>query len=158
QRNGLGSSTAIDKSTAAYRQDMDRVAGFFAEYCVFEPDAKVQTSALRKAYEDWCKEQGIRFPLGGNEFAKRLQERGCENGKSDGKRVWKGVRMLEAWEEPQQGQGRRDAGAGDSPKVYTREFTQTLPGNADPGRPCGPPPTLFDDTDERAAIQGEGQE
>ncbi|HEY5373886.1 MAG TPA: phage/plasmid primase, P4 family [Polyangiaceae bacterium] len=102
QRNGLGSSTAIDKSTAAYRQDMDRVAGFFAEYCVFEPDARVQSSALRHAYEDFCKEQGIRFPLGGNEFAKRLQERKCETAKSDGKRVWKGVRLLEAWEEPQQ--------------------------------------------------------
>jgi putative DNA primase/helicase len=147
QERGIGSCSAVDASTAEYRADMDRVAGFFAERCVFEPEAKVATSVLRHAYEDWCKEQGVRAPLSGKEFAARLKERECEDGKSDGKRVWKGLRLLESWEEPN-----RDGGTPQgqvSQKVSTRKGQATLSGIADPSRPCVP-------DEERDAIVAEG--
>ena len=98
QREGLGSAEAIDKSTAAYRRDMDRIAGFLDEYCQFGADEKVSRDEFRRSYEDWCKSEGIRTPLAARDVAARLRERQCTDGKSDGKRVWKGVRLLGAWE------------------------------------------------------------
>jgi putative DNA primase/helicase len=147
QKQGIGSCAAVDASTAEYRADMDRVAGFFLERCAFDARAKAHTSVLRHAYEDWCKEQGIRAPLSGKELALRLKERNCEDGKSDGKRVWKGVRLLAAWEEPEQGQ--RDTKGHASQELSTRKGQGILSGIGDPSRPCDP------DT-ERAAIRGEG--
>jgi phage/plasmid-associated DNA primase len=151
QAHGLGTAKAIETSTAAYRSDMDRVAGFFAECCVFEAGAKEQTSVLRHAYEEWCREQGIRSPLGGKEFAKRLQEHRCEGGKSDGKRVWKSVRLLATWEEP------RDTGTaqGHVPQNFSHgKITQTLSGGPVPLPSLSGQPSLFDDPDiEREAIR-----
>src|SRR5690606_38503991 len=48
--------------------DEDR---FFAERCGFGAGCKADTSALRQAYEGWCKDQGV-TPLSAREFAKRL--------------------------------------------------------------------------------------
>jgi putative DNA primase/helicase len=102
QRDGLGTAAAISRSNADYRKDMDPVVGFFEDHCVFEAGATVDASALRRAYEDWCKEQGIRFTLSGKDFAQRLQAkpRNCTDGKSNGRRLWKGIRLLERWEDP----------------------------------------------------------
>ncbi len=50
---------------------MDRIASFFDDCCVFEPQVVMARDALRLAYEDWCKEQGLRFPLPAKEVADR---------------------------------------------------------------------------------------
>ena len=156
QRDGMGSCAAVDASSAAYRAEMDRVAGFFDERCAFGRDAKVNTSALRHSYEEWCREQGVRVPLSGKDFAARLHDRQCEQGKSNGKRVWRGVRLLEAWEDAG-GDGRdsRDVG---SLKPSHGEFNGCLSGDACPADPYVPAPELFDEPAERAAIQGEAGE
>ena len=153
QREGLGSSAAIDKSTAAYRRDMDRIAGFFEECCVFEKEAKISRDSLRHAYEEWCKSEGVRFPLPAKEIATRLRETGCSDGKSDGKRMWKGVRLLDTWEQP------RDRGTGqgpDSQELSHGKVTHTLLGNEAPEVTLCPSPGLFDDLEERSAIQSDG--
>lgn len=152
QRDGIGTCAAVEASTAEYRADMDRVGGFFSERCAFGPDARVQRTALRHAYEEWCKEQGIKTMLGGKDFATRLRDKGCSDSKSHGHRMWTGVRLLEAWEEGDTGDTRGHV----FPDPYVRNSQEKLPGSGDPSCPPCPPLPLFDEADERAAIQGEG--
>jgi putative DNA primase/helicase len=93
QTAGLGTAKAVEASVASYRSDMDRVAGFFEDCCVFEGDGEVQNAIFRGEYERWCKEQGVKNPLSGHEMAKRLQERGCQSFRVARARGWKGVRL-----------------------------------------------------------------
>lgn len=90
---GLGTCEAVEKSSAAYRAEMDRVAGFFVDRCAFDLDECVRATVLRDAYESWCREQGIKHPLSGKDFGARLRERGCEPTKSNGARFWRGIRL-----------------------------------------------------------------
>ncbi len=101
QSEGLGTCPAIEQSTAEYRAEMDRAAGFFGERCVFGAVERVVARTLRAEYEAWCSEQGVPHPLAGKEFGKRLGERGCRAIKSNGVRCWDGVRLLANDEEPQ---------------------------------------------------------
>lgn len=129
QQQGIGTCAAVESSTAEYRSEMDRVAGFFAEWCAFEERARVQRSVLRQAYEEWCRENGVRTPLVGKEFGARLRERGVVDGKSDGKRMWTGVRLLESWEAD--GDSGCSTGTG-VPETSSRELTGQLPGIGGP--------------------------
>ncbi|MEP7049452.1 MAG: phage/plasmid primase, P4 family [Pseudomonadota bacterium] len=147
QQTGIGTCAAVDASTAEYRSDMDRVAGFFDERCVFEAGARVQRSVLRQAYEDWCKENGIKSPLFGKEFGARLRDKGVEEGKSEGKRMWSGVRLLEVWEDTQPGTAGTPRGH-ESQKVPTRKSNGTLSENGGPV--VSPDPV--DDNRERQSI------
>jgi putative DNA primase/helicase len=101
QERGIGTCAAVDRSSAEYRSEMDRAAGFFADRCAFETYARVSAGALRDAYEDWCRDQGVRLPLTSNDLAARLRARNCEQVKSHGARGWKGVRLLRDDEEPE---------------------------------------------------------
>lgn len=142
QKEGIGTCAAVEASTAEYRAESDRVAGFLAERCSFGEGNRANTSALRHAYVEWCQEQGIRTPLTAREFAKRLEERKCESGKSDGKRVWKGLRLLEVWEEPD-----RDTGTSQGRMFQespSRKCNGTLSGTAVPSRPCQDNASLSD--------------
>jgi putative DNA primase/helicase len=109
QRRGIGTCAAVEQSSAAYRAEMDRVAGFFAERCRFGTYEKVACGELRKAYEAWAQEQGIKHALSGNDFGARLRDRGIAHGKSNGARVWKGIRLLAEDEEPEQGHRFRES-------------------------------------------------
>jgi putative DNA primase/helicase len=158
QRDGLGSATAIDQSTAAYRRDMDRIAGFFDDCCEFSPHVTISRDQLRIAYEQWCKTEGIRFPLPSKEMATRLRDRDCQDGKSHGRRVWRGVQLRDAWDE----EAHLDGGQRGSHGVTISQNSSHTRGQEkvsekrDPSCPPLPPqPTLFDDPEERAAIQSE---
>lgn len=153
QRDGLGRADAIDKSTAAYRKDMDRIAGFFDESCVFEPQTAITVEQFRQAYDGWCKEQGLRFPLSAKEVAARLKERGCEAGKLNRKRAWIGVRLRDGWDETGDSGTAGTGGDTFSVKLPRRESDEIVPGKSVPSCPTCPPPGLFDDLEERAAIQ-----
>jgi putative DNA primase/helicase len=135
--DGLGTCDAIERSNAAYRVEMDRVAGFFAERCKFGAGEKEETKTLRMAYDDWCREQGIKHPLGGKDFADKLQKHGCEKGKTDGKRIWKGVRLLGDWEEPETGTP-GTPGHGFPKNLFHENRAKTFSGNACPADPADP--------------------
>lgn len=153
QKHGIGTCAAVETSTAEYRADMDRVAGFFAEHCAFEPGARVARASLTHAYEEWCKENGVRVPLSGKEMGARLREKGVSPGKSEGRRMWSGIRLLSGWEEPETGSPGTPRGH-ESQKVPTRNGQGKVSGRSDPEVT----PTLFDDPGEREAIQAEGGE
>lgn len=102
---GLVAPDQVVESSKAYQQEMNPVAGFFEERCVFEPDAKVARRELRSEYEQWCKEEG-RTPLGPRRLADALRPHlemvGYEGAqvrttvRSFGKvaDAWRGVRLL----------------------------------------------------------------
>lgn len=151
QRNGLGTSSLVEASTAAYREEMDRVAGFFAECCAFEDDDLVRVSrkALRGAYETWCSENDVRQPLGPKDFTARLRGRGAVDGKVMGTRVWRRVRLLGPNEEPSGAVGahRGTLHGNFSTRTYEGELLRTDAPTC-PGAP--------DDDIEREAIQAAG--
>jgi putative DNA primase/helicase len=158
QRQGVGTCEAVDASTAEYREDMDRVAGFFAERCVLEPDAKVANKELREAYETWCRENGVRAPLSGKEFASRLDAKHCAKAKSGSARGWRGIRLLNEWEEPQEQRRNRDggtAGQTNPGNFPSNSIVEKFTGKACPAVPVVP----IDDLDmlERAAVEAEGR-
>lgn len=96
QRNGLGVPHAVREATEEYRQEQDILAGFIEDKCRVERDASAPTSALYKAYTDWC-EAGGGKPITAQAFGRRLTERGMEPARgTDGKRIWRGLRLVGA--------------------------------------------------------------
>lgn len=151
QRDGFGACKAVDDSTAKYRREMDRAAGFFDERCKFDPSAEVTIKRLREAYEEWCKEASIRAPLSKDELAGRLKHRGCRPGKVERQRGWHGVRLLAEWEAPETAETAETA----FPlNPSHEERAERLSREAVPAVPAVP----LDHVDEleRAAIQAEG--
>jgi putative DNA primase/helicase len=150
QRIGIGTCDAVEKSSAEYRSEMDRVADFFAECCAFEPwdEARVSRKTLRDSYVAWCAENGKK-PMDAKEFASRLRERGAIDGKSDGVRIWKRVRLLGPNEEPSGTPGTpRDTSSNNFLMRHTQEKVLGETSLRDPGAPA--------EDLERGAIQAEG--
>jgi len=58
QEQGLAIPERVRIYTDEYRAENDPLADFFEERCVFEPRAVVRRSELRRAYEEWAKENG----------------------------------------------------------------------------------------------------
>jgi putative DNA primase/helicase len=99
QLSGLGSSSAVDKSSKEYQAEMDPVGDFFDDNLVFESDAKMNQGDVRKLYGAWAKEEGVLRPLGRKQLQKAVTDRGGRYVKVLGKRVVKGVREKGEWEQ-----------------------------------------------------------
>jgi putative DNA primase/helicase len=99
QQIGLGVPPVVEQATEAYRQDMDPLAGFFDECCLFSANRWTPASDIRKAYQEWAKSNGERDGMPTKEFADRLRRKGCEqaHGRSNGRvlRGWKGIELLD---------------------------------------------------------------
>lgn len=91
QRSGLGTCAAIENASAAYRQREDRLALFLEECCEIDEAASVENGELRDAYQAWEQTRGG-TPM--KDFVDRLGKRGFLPGKSNGKRVRKGLRVV----------------------------------------------------------------
>ncbi len=90
----LGSAPEIDTATASYRAEEDPLAGFFEDVCVLDPAGELSARMLRQAYEEWCRDQGIRFPLSARKLAARIEARGCRSRRAaGGTRLWQGIRL-----------------------------------------------------------------
>jgi phage/plasmid-associated DNA primase len=62
-------------ATDEYREEMDMLAEFLGDCCVFGAKQFVQKKALYLAYTDWC--EGFRQrPMGYSLFCRQLSERG----------------------------------------------------------------------------------
>lgn len=78
QREGLGSCAAVERSTKAYRDEMDNFSGFVEECCVLAAGAWVSAKELRKTYEAWGAENGTKKLVQGKEWGQRLRDLGCD--------------------------------------------------------------------------------
>jgi len=92
QRDGLGLPKSIDLATQAYREESDPLAQFLNDRYVLCPDGVVESSILRRDYQNWSTENGEK-PLDPRTFTNRLRARGCLNGRFGHNRVrgWKGL-------------------------------------------------------------------
>jgi len=102
QSRGLGVPSIVDVATEAYRQENDPIKGFVEERCILDPEDRegcwVAKVSLRKAYESWAEDNGVKHTLGASEFKKRLAMRGCKEGtrrlgKHDVVASWFGIRL-----------------------------------------------------------------
>lgn len=63
-----------------------------SEYVVLDASERTQTSVLYQAYQQWCKENGYRYPKAQRQVAKEWERLGLVYVK-DNKRYWQGVKV-----------------------------------------------------------------
>jgi putative DNA primase/helicase len=89
QNHGLPTPAVVQKSTDAYQQEMDPLADFLADYNTGKGViGSIGVGDLRQDYETWCRENGIRRPLGRKDFNKRLESAGCQQDRTADGRFW----------------------------------------------------------------------
>lgn len=85
QRLGLAPPPGVTQAVKEYREEMDILGDFIDEACVRAPTARVQSTALYKAYRAWCESNGERA-VGRHRFGEALAERGFTKMKSS--EIW----------------------------------------------------------------------
>ena len=76
QEEGLSSCNAIENTKDKYKSDMDILGEFFGDCCIIDPQAKVKSSHLFKAYQAWAMENGIHRTMTQTAFSRKLEDRG----------------------------------------------------------------------------------
>jgi putative DNA primase/helicase len=97
RREGLGNPEPVRRATAAYRTEMDVLAGFLAECCEPASHAQVRGQDLYESYTEWCASAGER-PISQRMLALALAERGYVGGRNRRERFWRGLRLRKARE------------------------------------------------------------
>lgn len=113
QTSGLGVPASVIKATGEYREDCNPLRDFIKDRCVIEPQAWTPKAALRGAYEQWCKENGLRYPIVPRQFADRVKALGARettkriHGFPSPQHVWIGIGVRDTYgaagEEPDDG-------------------------------------------------------
>jgi putative DNA primase/helicase len=100
QRNGLQTPDDVVAATATYRDEMDLLGAFIAEYLEIDPNGVAPAGELRKKFDDWCSKNGT-DEIKGRTFAGLMRERGFKQiaKRIDGttQKVWVGCRPSKAW-------------------------------------------------------------
>lgn len=87
QRQGIGKCAAVTAATRAYRADMNRAGAFFEECCELGDGFETPAKAMRHAYDEWCKANGVRAPLSASALGQRLRGLGATGGDDTSRRV-----------------------------------------------------------------------
>lgn len=95
QRDGLGAPPAVLAATDAYRAQMDVLAGFLAERCLVQRNARVAKGTFYTEYKAWCDANGEKYETQ-RTLSGRMVERGFgEVRATGGLRLWLGVGLLD---------------------------------------------------------------
>jgi len=100
QREGkLEVPAAVERSTAAYRQESDPLAAFLEDCLGFNSMAWTQWSEIWKAYNEHAKENGTaeRYRVSPKRLQERLRARDCAGERRHSGRGWAGVELLDDW-------------------------------------------------------------
>ena len=89
QHHGLVEPKSVQDATEAYREEMDTVARFLDEECVFGND-ETTSKELNDAYGKWCKEHGEEA-VSQKQLGTALKKRDLQNKRVAGQRGWKGI-------------------------------------------------------------------
>ena len=81
---------SVQVLTAEYRKDSDAFARFVEDCLVVDPEAWIASKRLVAAYREWCRTEGIQYPLGPRSLWDRLRRLGATD-KKRGERGWQGV-------------------------------------------------------------------
>jgi len=98
QQHGLQEPETVTQATQKYREDMDTLADFFAEYTVIMPTAKCTKQEMYAAYATWAASVGM-GALKNQSFNLRIKERFPdvkEDRGSQNKPIWRGIGLLDA--------------------------------------------------------------
>ncbi|MCX7048162.1 MAG: phage/plasmid primase, P4 family [Candidatus Sumerlaeota bacterium] len=141
--DGLRESSTVRQAIVEYRESQDPLKDFLDDECAFGPDLRVSAKSIREHYEQWAKENGIRFPLSPRGMAERLRQRAAKDYKLHGERYWMGVGLS--------GLGALGAlGASTSLTFFHEEELREVKESDAPSAPDAPD---YDFDPERAAIQ-----
>jgi putative DNA primase/helicase len=94
QHAGLQPPQEVAEATRSYREESDPLADFINDCCAIDPDFVTATGELRRAYEAYCTEKGMR-PVGGRTFAERLQQLQCTADRNASGRFWRGIALVD---------------------------------------------------------------
>jgi putative DNA primase/helicase len=78
RRFGLIPPSVVEVATQELRDSQDPLREFLEERCKLCEGAFVPVTKMRKAYEAYAEDEGIRHLLGPHEFNRRLEARGCQ--------------------------------------------------------------------------------
>jgi len=101
QKVGLGEPVEVLEATAAYRVESDPLAAWIDACCVLDAEGLTPRKFLRRSYEEWCKDEGIKYPVSPRKFAECLKRKGVVDGgnhrfPSTGMQAvdtWRGIRL-----------------------------------------------------------------
>jgi putative DNA primase/helicase len=88
QSSGLSCPATVKAATDSYRNEQDVLAEFLEDITIVTTGMSVPRSALYRRYTEWAAAQGILKPWNERAIAKNLRERGIQEGKTNGTRVW----------------------------------------------------------------------
>jgi putative DNA primase/helicase len=94
QSDGLKLSPRILQESASYRRDSDLLGQFIEEVCFLDPYERVLQGDLYRQYRTWTQTNGI-GSLAKASFTRRLAERGHSEKKSNGKKFYSGLKILD---------------------------------------------------------------
>lgn len=92
QRMGLGSMKAIENATNKWRQALDHVERFVADYCVVKPKGSEMAQPVFDRYVQWCKMSG-ETPLSMAKFKARMKALKFHHKRTKRGSVWKGFTL-----------------------------------------------------------------
>ena len=93
---GLHIPEAVTRATKEYQEESNILVEFFDDCCLLEPEAWASSSDLFRAYFDWAKKRGEKFPIERTAFGSRLAKIEGLHAKKSGKegtRGWAGIRV-----------------------------------------------------------------
>ncbi len=93
-REGLTEPPQVLKATLEFKQNEDSLAQFISERCYQSEEASVQASALRAAYDTWCRMNG-ELPLNKKGLPARLRERGFQEKETNRGKEWIGIGLTD---------------------------------------------------------------
>lgn len=94
QREGLVVPEVVRSATDEYRSENDVFLEFLEENCATDKTSEESNKKLYEAYWQWCY-QNKEHPLSRRAFGLRLRDRGFEQRKSNGNRIWIGVKLID---------------------------------------------------------------
>ncbi|WP_244887488.1 DNA primase family protein [Leucobacter chromiiresistens] len=95
--NGVREPDSVRAATATYQQEEDHLARFIEDRCILGggEHARIQTSELRRVYDQWCRDENER-ELSGQSFGRQLRQKfDIDVAKSNGRRYYTGLMLAE---------------------------------------------------------------
>lgn len=96
---GLNPPPEVYAATEAYRNDMDNIGDFLAQYTVMQPGFRVRSDILYRLYLDYCRSSNL-YPISSKRFTNTIRERGFTEEPAPARRVyWVGMGLASQVEE-----------------------------------------------------------
>lgn len=92
---GVREPDSVRAATATYQQEEDHLARFIEDRCILGggEHARIQTSELRRVYDQWCRDENER-ELSGQSFGRQLRQKfDIDVTRSHGRRYYTGVML-----------------------------------------------------------------